>query len=230
MSEVKRFDIEGSEWELIEGRDWVTSEDFDRVTAELASANSDKEAYAQNAIDLRKRVDALQALLTAADERRDYLEGLMQMFIENSDDKDVVELCRHALKPAEGVDANYGADIDSAAGDPQYGVSAIFGPGFEPSSYGTCDKGYGVPYETAAKPVTFVSRSDHECPKKAYSSIQVFWGVQIACGTTIDGAVFYCEDCKPVEAAKCERCGVGTVESCGDGGCGFLGAGNGAPE
>lgn len=50
--------------------------DFDRVTAELVSANSDKEAYAQNAIDLRKRVDALQARLTAADERADVLEGL----------------------------------------------------------------------------------------------------------------------------------------------------------
>ncbi|AZD50551.1 hypothetical protein [Pseudomonas chlororaphis] len=53
------------------GPDVVMAEDFDRVTAELASANSDKDAYAQNAIDLRKRVDALQALLTAADERLD---------------------------------------------------------------------------------------------------------------------------------------------------------------
>ncbi|OKO50308.1 MULTISPECIES: hypothetical protein [unclassified Pseudomonas] len=72
--------------------------DFDRVTAErdamqvslttadewsenlrsaLISAKADKEAYAQNAIDLRKRVDALQALLTAADERADVLEGLL---------------------------------------------------------------------------------------------------------------------------------------------------------
>lgn len=57
------------------------SADFERVTAER---------------------DALQARLTAADERRDYLEGLMQMLIDNSDDKDVVELCRHALKQAEG--------------------------------------------------------------------------------------------------------------------------------
>ena len=54
---------------------YVKSPVFDRVTAELVSANSDKEAYAQNAIDLRKRVDALQALLTAADERADVLEA-----------------------------------------------------------------------------------------------------------------------------------------------------------
>ena len=74
------------------------AQDFDRVTAErdamqvslttadewsenlrsaLISAKADKEAYAQNAIDLRKRVDALQALLTAADERADVLEGLL---------------------------------------------------------------------------------------------------------------------------------------------------------
>lgn len=42
---------------------------------DLASVNSDKEAYAQNAIDLRKRVDALQALLTAADEELDRAGG-----------------------------------------------------------------------------------------------------------------------------------------------------------
>ena len=61
---------------------YVKSPVFDRVTAELVSANSDKEAYAQNAIDLRKRVDALQALLTAADERADeradVLEGWLR--------------------------------------------------------------------------------------------------------------------------------------------------------
>ena len=44
------------------------------MTGELASASADKEAYGQNAIDLRKRVDALQQRLTAADERADRLE------------------------------------------------------------------------------------------------------------------------------------------------------------
>ena len=69
------------------------------------------------------REQALQALLTAADEKNDTLstayvsagerehllrlrvadlEGLLQMFIENTDDKDVIELAQHALKPAEG--------------------------------------------------------------------------------------------------------------------------------
>ena len=68
------------------------------------------------------REQALQALLTAADEKNDTLstayvsagerehllrlrvadlEGLLQMFIENTDDKDVIELAQHALKPAE---------------------------------------------------------------------------------------------------------------------------------
>ena len=46
-------------------------------------------------------VSLIQQRLTAADERVSALEGLLQMFIDNSDDGDVVELCRHALKPAE---------------------------------------------------------------------------------------------------------------------------------
>lgn len=56
-----------------EGDTFVLSRDH---MAALASANNDKEAYAQNAIDLRKRVDALQALLTAADEREDQRAAL----------------------------------------------------------------------------------------------------------------------------------------------------------
>ena len=35
---------------------------------------------------------------------------------------------------------------------------------------------------------------------------------------------------KLAEVAKCERCGCSTVETCDDRGCGYLGAGNGAPE
>lgn len=35
---------------------------------------------------------------------------------------------------------------------------------------------------------------------------------------------------KPAEPAKCERCGCSTVENCDERGCGYLGAGNGAPE
>lgn len=38
----------------------------------------------------------------AAERRVDLLEGLLQMFIENTDDRDVIELSQHALKPAEG--------------------------------------------------------------------------------------------------------------------------------
>ena len=75
MSEVKRFrfvDINGYPaimiCDSVKAERFVEEQDFDRVTAELASANADKEAYAQNAIDLRKRVDALQQCLTAADE------------------------------------------------------------------------------------------------------------------------------------------------------------------
>ena len=100
MSEVKRFRADHRHVVETEFDDaqFVGVADFDRVTAErdamqvslatadewsenlrsaLISAKADKEAYAQNAIDLRKRVDALQALLTAADERADVLEGLL---------------------------------------------------------------------------------------------------------------------------------------------------------
>ena len=79
MSEVKRWRLKGflpgveGECKAVFQPTVVMAEDFDRVTAELASANSDKDAYAQNAIDLRKHVDALQALLTAADEQIDLL-------------------------------------------------------------------------------------------------------------------------------------------------------------
>lgn len=34
---------------------------------------------------------------------------------------------------------------------------------------------------------------------------------------------------KPAEAARCTNCDRATVEQCDDAGCGFLGAGNGAP-
>ena len=43
------------------------------LQSDLTSANADKEAYAQNAIDLRKRVDALQAELNKA---REYIQSL----------------------------------------------------------------------------------------------------------------------------------------------------------
>ena len=35
---------------------------------------------------------------------------------------------------------------------------------------------------------------------------------------------------KPAEPARCTNCDRATVEQCDDAGCGFLGAGNGAPE
>lgn len=38
MSEVKRFDIEGRDWDLIEGLDWVSSENFDLVLSERDAA------------------------------------------------------------------------------------------------------------------------------------------------------------------------------------------------
>lgn len=119
MSEVKRYLIQktpiGTMMKPNPEGNWVASEDFDRVTAELVSANSDKEAYAQNAIDLRKRVDALQALLTAADERVDVMTTALsriqfrcQSFVESDwamaveSVEAVLSIAEAALKPAEG--------------------------------------------------------------------------------------------------------------------------------
>lgn len=83
MSEVTRYDLCEFESGLI-ARDsgfLVGASDYDALKAER---------------------DALQQRMTAAEKRVGDLEGLLQMFVENSDDKDVVELSEHALKPAEG--------------------------------------------------------------------------------------------------------------------------------
>lgn len=82
MSEVLRFKMEF----LPEGvlRECVYAADFDRVTADLASANADKEAYAQNAIDLRKRIDALQQDLNQRDEQIAALDLQREAHMRNS--------------------------------------------------------------------------------------------------------------------------------------------------
>lgn len=91
------------------GREAALKETLERWLDLDKSRDADKEAYAQNAIDLRKRVDALQQRLTAADERADVLEGLL---------REVVALDPRgkflgwqldgkidaALKPADGLD------------------------------------------------------------------------------------------------------------------------------
>lgn len=68
MSEVKRYDMCGFEGGLVECKDgaWYHMDDFDRVTADRDAA-LDREAA------LNQRLDALQALLNAADERADVL-------------------------------------------------------------------------------------------------------------------------------------------------------------
>lgn len=123
VSEVKRYHV--TEAGLVEGSalgriNVVLGADFDQVTARLKEGIT---KHWQIVCDQRSKIDALQALLTAADEKNDTLstaylsagvrehllrlrvadlEGLLQMFIENTDDKDVIELAQHALKPAEG--------------------------------------------------------------------------------------------------------------------------------
>jgi hypothetical protein len=149
MSEVQRFwSHEASNIRC------VREADFDRVTAErdaaladLASASSDKEAYAQNAIDLRKRVDALQQRLTAADERVDVLEGLLRDVSESVTGRqgtfaripaDWFDRRDAALKPAEVSDEpcefckGWGFRANSETGADE-GCGACNGTGSTPS-------------------------------------------------------------------------------------------------
>ncbi|SCW91981.1 hypothetical protein [Pseudomonas sp. NFACC05-1] len=76
--------------------------EIDQLQDKLNSSNADKEAYAQNAIDLRERVDALQAELTKA---RELLE-----FVVNSGGfsyvtiwKDIRTFLAHQSAPAAKV-------------------------------------------------------------------------------------------------------------------------------
>lgn len=111
MSEVKRYHV--TEAGLVEGSalgriNVVLGADFDQVTARL------KEGITKHwkiVCDQRSKIDALQALLAAADERADVLEGLVGEVLdavgrEPLDLDAVLRLrarMRAALKPAEGV-------------------------------------------------------------------------------------------------------------------------------
>lgn len=101
MSEVKRFDIEGSEWELIEGRDWVASENFDRVTAERDAALGREAALLLQCGGMQMAIDELQQRLNAADERVDVLEGLLREAESDGVSGSLILRIRAALKPAE---------------------------------------------------------------------------------------------------------------------------------
>ncbi len=65
------------------------------------------------ALDLRDQLDAalarearLKQRLTVQDQRVDELEGLLQMFIENTDDQDVRELSLHVLNPTAEAESH----------------------------------------------------------------------------------------------------------------------------
>ncbi|MBP6954500.1 MAG: hypothetical protein KBC45_08765 [Pseudomonas sp.] len=95
MPEVKRYQFKGAAGE------YVYANDFDRVTAE-------RDSLQQRLTAADEKNDTLSTAYVSAGEREHLLrlrvadlEGLLQMFIENTDDKDVIELAQHALKPAE---------------------------------------------------------------------------------------------------------------------------------
>lgn len=75
--------------------------DIEALQSSLDSADASSQTLHEVIARIRSERDALQVLLTAADERDDQRKELLQMFIDNSGDKDVVELCMHALNTAE---------------------------------------------------------------------------------------------------------------------------------
>lgn len=87
MSEVKRFDIEGHDWEIVVSKngDWVTSECFDRLTAERDALQERLNAADQEGDDLSFQLNDREG------SRRDWFEEAQRLEKE-------VEALRKALK------------------------------------------------------------------------------------------------------------------------------------
>ena len=134
VSEVKRYWIHWNDQLYAEDKngDLVMAADFDRVTAERDALRNEIGQVNGEYDRAVNKVDALQALLTAADERADVLEGLLRtsllamsriyeagrdFIVGAGSDCDSVELMmendptareiRAALKPAEGGGDDY---------------------------------------------------------------------------------------------------------------------------
>ena len=103
MSEVKRYTEScGEGGGVVEHRsgEFVEFKQFEKAMAENSGYMAANLVLREEIKSERLRADVAVADCNEAERRLRELEGLMQMFIENSDDKDVVELCNHALKPA----------------------------------------------------------------------------------------------------------------------------------
>ncbi|KAA8563251.1 hypothetical protein FX985_03319 [Pseudomonas extremaustralis] len=86
--------------------------DFDRVTAERDAALASIESADASAQTLHEVIARLQQRLTAADERADFLEGLLWEYVDRDEvtnewARDWLSAVTAALKPAEG-----GGDVD----------------------------------------------------------------------------------------------------------------------
>ena len=136
MSEVKRYWIHWNDQLYAEDKngDLVMAEDFDRVTAErdaLQARETGTRSLLRMAEDsikhILEREKALQALLTAADERADVLETALAGMLFAFDDgvgrewsEDLLDFARKltaakefnaALKPAEGADYRKSCEV-----------------------------------------------------------------------------------------------------------------------
>lgn len=119
MSEVRRWKLKGflpgveGECKAVFQPTVVMAEDHDRVTAERDALRNEVGQVKGEYDRAVNKVDALQALLTAADERTDVLEGLLRRVSAScaltweyhqptADTLELQDLIDAALKPTEG--------------------------------------------------------------------------------------------------------------------------------
>lgn len=212
MSEVKRYmESCGEGGGVVEHcyGDLVSIKDFDRVTAELAQANRQLAVCAD-------QIEEQQQRLTAADERV----------------KHWCSVASEATCRAAGLN-----ERAAVRGKLYLELQYLDGLGFSERDdlhrriYAEL-KPAESPDDTKAE-LAWQESDNAELRKRAgvldgllgrASDILEACGQGLRIRRMIDAAL------KPAEAAKCERCECSTVETCDDRGCGYLGAGNGAPE
>lgn len=94
---------------------FYSEEEYDQLFQQLSDVSNERDSAQNGCMELSSRVrelehkmdywsgnnEALKARLNASEARNTELCDLLQMFIENSDDGDVVDLSRHALAQSE---------------------------------------------------------------------------------------------------------------------------------